>query len=148
MHSRSQNPLGDLRSFAKKVNGCQLFTTFTKGSTLDVRLSSEISQGKYCLGSRILRDVFTEIGVKKCLTNKNWLKNICYFVYFPVHNHYISQNWDCLSHLWWFLIFDVHSSLQMLHQIGVFKNFAKFTEKQLCRSLFYNKVVGLHNATF
>ena len=31
---------------------------------------------------------------------------------------------------------------------GVLKNFAKFTEKQLCQSVFFNKVAGLRPATF
>ena len=31
---------------------------------------------------------------------------------------------------------------------GVLKNFAKFTEKQLCQSIFFNKVAGLRPATF
>ena len=31
---------------------------------------------------------------------------------------------------------------------GIFKNFAKFTGKHLCQSLFFNKVVGLRSAKF
>ena len=34
-------------------------------------------------------------------------------------------------------------SLEVLHKKGVFKYFAKFTEKNLCRSPFFNKFVGL-----
>ena len=34
------------------------------------------------------------------------------------------------------------SRSQMFFKIGVFKNFAIFTEKHLCRSLFSNKVVS------
>ena len=30
---------------------------------------------------------------------------------------------------------------------GVFRNFAKFTGKQLCQSIFFNKVAGLRHAT-
>ena len=30
---------------------------------------------------------------------------------------------------------------------GVFKNFAKFTEKHLCQNLFFNKVAGLRSVT-
>ena len=30
---------------------------------------------------------------------------------------------------------------------GVLKNFAKFTGKHLCQSLFFNKVAGLRSAT-
>ena len=35
------------------------------------------------------------------------------------------------------------SKLQQQSSGGVFKNFAKFTGKQLCQSLFFNKVAGL-----
>ena len=31
---------------------------------------------------------------------------------------------------------------------GVLRNFAKFTGKRLCQSLFFNKVAGLRPATF
>ena len=39
------------------------------------------------------------------------------------------------------------SCLEMLYKIDVFKNFAKFARKYLCRSLFFNKVPGLYPAT-
>ena len=32
-------------------------------------------------------------------------------------------------------------------EIGVLENFAKFTGKYLCESLFFNKVAGLRSAT-
>ena len=35
------------------------------------------------------------------------------------------------------------SRWETLCEKGVFKNFAKFTGKHLCRSLFFNKVLGL-----
>ena len=35
----------------------------------------------------------------------------------------------------------------MFYKKGVFRNFAQFTEKHLCQSLFFNKVVGLKPAT-
>ena len=37
--------------------------------------------------------------------------------------------------------------LQMFYKIGVLRNFAKFTEKQLCWSLFFKKVAGLLSAS-
>ena len=33
--------------------------------------------------------------------------------------------------------------LEMFYEKGVLKNFAKFTGKHLCQSLFFNKVEGL-----
>ena len=33
--------------------------------------------------------------------------------------------------------------LEVLSKKGVLKNFAKFTGKQMCQSLFFNKVAGL-----
>ena len=36
---------------------------------------------------------------------------------------------------------------EVLSKKGVLRNFAKFTEKHLCRSLFFNKVAGLRLAT-
>ena len=39
------------------------------------------------------------------------------------------------------------SRLQMFYKIGVLRNFAKFTEKQLCWSLFFKKVAGLLSAS-
>ena len=35
------------------------------------------------------------------------------------------------------------SRWETLCEKGVFKNFAKFTGKHLCRSLFFNKILGL-----
>ena len=32
---------------------------------------------------------------------------------------------------------------QVFHKKGVLRNFAKFTRKHLCQSLFFNKVAGL-----
>ena len=34
-----------------------------------------------------------------------------------------------------------------LIKIGILKNFAKFTGKQLCQSLFFNKIAGLRPTT-
>ena len=39
------------------------------------------------------------------------------------------------------------SSPEVFYEIGVLKNFAKFTWKHLCQSLFFNKVAGLMPAT-
>ena len=36
---------------------------------------------------------------------------------------------------------------EVFRKIGVLRNFAKFTGKHLCQSLFFNKVVGLRPAT-
>ena len=36
---------------------------------------------------------------------------------------------------------------KLLYEKGVFKDFAKFTGKHLCRSLFFNNVAGLGPAT-
>ena len=36
--------------------------------------------------------------------------------------------------------------LEMFYEKGVLKNFAKFTGKHLCQSLFFNKVEGLRPA--
>ena len=35
------------------------------------------------------------------------------------------------------------SLLEVFCKKGVFKNFAKFTGKHMCRSLFFNKVTGI-----
>ena len=35
------------------------------------------------------------------------------------------------------------SSSQMFHKIVVLKNFIKYTRKDICRSLFFNKIAGL-----
>ena len=35
----------------------------------------------------------------------------------------------------------------MFLKIGVFRNLAKFTEKQQCQSLFFNKKTGFRSAT-
>ena len=35
----------------------------------------------------------------------------------------------------------------MLFEKGAFKNVTKFTEKDLCQSLFFNKVAGIRPAT-
>ena len=40
-----------------------------------------------------------------------------------------------------------HGNIKMLYKIFVLKNFAKFTGKQLCWGLFFNKVEGLRPAT-
>ena len=39
------------------------------------------------------------------------------------------------------------SRLEVFCRKGVLRNFAKFTEKHLCQSLFFNKVVGLRPDT-
>ena len=39
------------------------------------------------------------------------------------------------------------SRLEVFCKIGTFKNFAKFTRKHLCQSLFFNKVVGQRPTT-
>ena len=39
------------------------------------------------------------------------------------------------------------SRSEVLCKRGALKNFAKFTEKRLCQSLFFNKVTGLSPAT-
>ena len=39
------------------------------------------------------------------------------------------------------------SCLQMFFKIGTLKRFAKFTGKQLCQSLFFNKITGPRPAT-
>ena len=38
-------------------------------------------------------------------------------------------------------------SLEVFYRKGVFKNFAKFTGKHLCQSLFFDKVAGLQLTT-
>ena len=38
--------------------------------------------------------------------------------------------------------------LKVFHEKSVLRNFAKFTEKHLCQSLYFNKVAGLRPATF
>ena len=40
------------------------------------------------------------------------------------------------------------SRLDIIYKESVLKNLAKFTGKNLCRSLFFNKVAGLKFATF
>ena len=39
------------------------------------------------------------------------------------------------------------SHLELFYKKGVLKNFAKFTGKNLCQSLFFNKVAGLGKGT-
>ena len=40
------------------------------------------------------------------------------------------------------------SRSEMFYKIDVLKNFAKFTRRLICRSLFFNKVTGWHFLTF
>ena len=42
---------------------------------------------------------------------------------------------------------NVRSSRQVFCKKGVLRNFANFTGKHLCQSLFFNKVAGLRPAT-
>ena len=46
-----------------------------------------------------------------------------------------------------FLLFDRSSRPEVFFRKGVLRNFAKFTGKRLCQSLFFNKVAGLRSAT-
>ena len=41
----------------------------------------------------------------------------------------------------------INSHLRCFVRIGALRNFAKFTGKHLCQSLFFNKVAGLRTAT-
>ena len=49
----------------------------------------------------------------------------------------------------WVIVHNTYRSsrLEVFFKKGVLRNFAKFTEKHLCQSLFFNKVAGLSPAT-
>ena len=73
--------------------------------------------------------------------NWSWLANSSIFFCFFLDLYSISENiWRRFSHF--------RSSHQRCSiRKGVLRNFAKFTRKRLCQSLFFNKIAGLRRAT-
>ena len=51
------------------------------------------------------------------------------------HNTSMMQTWS-------YVVNCRGSCLEVFHKEGVLRNFAKFTGKHLCQSLFFNKVAG------
>ena len=45
---------------------------------------------------------------------------------------------------WWFFLWSSHQRCSV--KKGVLRNFAKFTGKRLCQSLFFNKVAGVYQS--